>query len=92
MLLLFKVLEVGLDKAVTKDPALEDDDKTRRAKIRCPRCAWVPGATDRWMCSCGFMWNTFDTHGLCPACQYQWKDTACPACCEWSPHDDWYVR
>lgn len=75
-----------------KLPAIDLDDITRGAKIRCPKCAWRPRATDRWECTCGFIWNTFDTRGLCPACDYQWHDTACLACGEWSRHEDWYAR
>jgi hypothetical protein len=37
------------------------------------------------------LWNTFNTRGLCPECQYQWEVTACPQCGEMSPHADWYV-
>jgi hypothetical protein len=73
-------------------PAINLDDVTRCARIRCPRCGYEPRPTDRWQCDCGFLWNTFDTRGLCPACDHQWQDTACPACGEWSPHEDWYAR
>ncbi len=59
--------------------------------IRCPKCGWPPRADDRWSCTCGHSWNTFDTGGVCPACLYQWKITMCPQCGEWSPHSDWYA-
>jgi hypothetical protein len=59
-------------------------------RIRCPKCRWVPGRADKWACICGHLWNTFETRGLCPECQYQWVDTACLVCHQWSPHDDWY--
>lgn len=59
-------------------------------RIRCPKCKWQPSKHDRWSCACGHSWNTFDTRGLCPACDAQWRDTACPACHQWSLHDDWY--
>ncbi len=59
-------------------------------KIFCPRCAWAPSAASRWRCRCGHAWNTFDTHGRCPACGYVWRDTQCLACLCWSPHVDWY--
>ena len=59
--------------------------------IRCPKCKWTPRAHDRWLCKCGHVWNTFDTHGVCPACAYAWRDTMCLRCHEWSPHDAWYV-
>lgn len=59
--------------------------------VACPRCHLSPKSTDRWYCNCGNRWNTFDTRGLCPACSYQWKETACPVCGESSPHADWYI-
>jgi len=66
-------------------------DDAGRGKIRCPKCAWQPGKHDRWMCRCLHVWNTFDTHGVCPACNHAWRDTACLRCHQWSPHADWYV-
>lgn len=30
-------------------------------RIRCPLCGWMPRNEDRWSCSCGHQWNTFDT-------------------------------
>jgi hypothetical protein len=64
---------------------------TRRRRIRCPKCQWTPGKADRWACSCGHQWNTFDTRGICPACDAAWRETQCLRCQQWSPHDDWYV-
>lgn len=58
--------------------------------IRCPKCAWRPGKHDRWVCGCGHQWNTFDTRGICPACDAAWRDTQCLRCHAWSLHDDWY--
>jgi hypothetical protein len=66
--------------------------KTNERKIRCPRCAWAPGKRDRWMCACGHSWNTFDTRGICPACDAAWRNTQCLRCHEWSLHDSWYVE
>lgn len=63
-----------------------------RIRIRCPRCTWEPGRHDRWMCRCLHVWNTFDTHGLCPACAYQWLETQCLRCLVMSPHEHWYVE
>ncbi len=60
--------------------------------IRCPRCNQPPSPSDRWLCKCGHRWNTFQTRGLCPRCQYQWEITACLVCGESSPHADWYVQ
>jgi hypothetical protein len=67
------------------------DDGDRWKRIRCPKCAWRPGRHDRWLCSCGHTWNTFDTHGVCPACGHAWRDTMCLRCQQWSPHVAWYA-
>lgn len=58
--------------------------------IRCPKCGWVPVQEARWGCKCGHVWNTFETRGLCPACQHQWEVTLCYGCHETSRHADWY--
>lgn len=62
--------------------------------IRCPKCSWEPREHSKWRCSCGHVWNTFDTGGRCPACKMVWEDTQCidyeGGCREWSPHLDWY--
>ena len=58
--------------------------------VRCPKCSWKPRAGMSWLCSCRRTWNTFSTHGICPSCQKQWKDTQCSACHEWSPHIAWH--
>jgi hypothetical protein len=61
-------------------------------KIYCPKCEYVPTATDVWECvpTCRTIWNTFATNGRCPTCRKQWTETCCPACGRWSPHEDWY--
>jgi len=64
-------------------------------KIACPKCNWEPSPSDRWTCTCGHIWNTFDTAGRCPVCKKQWDKTQClgpfvGGCTEWSPHLDWY--
>ena len=75
------------------------DDKFNR--IRCPLCRWRPRAYSRWYCAdafvppffhlgCGTAWNTFDTRGRCPGCNYQWRFTDCLRCGGRSPHEDWY--
>ena len=61
-------------------------------RIRCPKCNWSPRAEDLWLCKCGFMWNTFDTGGVCPACLKQWAETQCLLCSGWSAHSDWYAE
>ena len=71
----------------------DESPRTRHggSRIRCPRCAWEPGREDLWMCTCLHLWNTFETRGICPACGREWKETQCPRCSAWSPHEDWYV-
>ncbi|MEM8906980.1 MAG: hypothetical protein AAGD05_03965 [Bacteroidota bacterium] len=62
-------------------------------KIECPKCQWEPDGGAHWQCTCGHVWNTFDTAGRCPACGFQWKETWCPSvlgCGRCSPHLDWY--
>ena len=61
-------------------------------EIFCPRCAWRPKAESRWQCmpSCGTVWNTFWTRGVCPGCHYKWDVSQCLECTEISPHADWY--
>lgn len=58
----------------------------------CPKCGYRPRPEDRWSCvpSCGALWNTFWTAGVCPTCSYAWPVTACPSCAEYSPHKQWY--
>lgn len=61
-------------------------------EIHCPVCTWRPGHEDRWECvpSCGIVWNTFWTGGVCPGCTYKWEKTQCLACGAISPHKAWY--
>ena len=61
-------------------------------RIRCPLCGWTPGKHDHWFCTCGHVWNTFDTGAVCPACFHQWTSTQCLKCGDWSPHSDWYAK
>ncbi len=61
-------------------------------EIYCPHCTYRPQAEDRWECmpSCGTLWHTFWTRGVCPGCGYHWQKTQCPWCGELSPHEHWY--
>jgi len=61
-------------------------------EIYCPHCKWRPQAEDRWACvpSCGTVWNTFWTGGVCPGCGHRWLKTQCLACHTVSLHKDWY--
>jgi hypothetical protein len=76
--------------SVSKDRTIGSDGGEGR--IRCPKCRWMPGKHDRWMCNCLHIWNTFDTGGVCPACLKQWTVTQCLACHKISPHSDWYPK
>lgn len=64
----------------------------KEPQIYCPKCKKPPRAEDRWGCipSCGTVWHTFWTGGVCPGCGYHWEKTQCLACGETSPHKDWY--
>lgn len=88
-----------------KSPGFDDYSKTEELKdtpgnfsrIRCPLCDWQPRASSRWCCGdygshdgCGTVWNTFDTRGRCPGCNYQWKLTDCLRCGGTSLHEAWY--
>ena len=68
----------------------KDDTGPVGPRIRCPLCRWSPRPQDRWSCTCGETWNTFDTGGICPGCMHQWTSTQCLQCGRWSPHSDWY--
>lgn len=79
----------------------KDDDESNYSRIRCPLCKWQPDSSSRWYCGgdgppeyyegCGKGWNTFDTGGLCPGCQHQWRWTACLWCGNYSLHEAWYT-
>lgn len=62
--------------------------------IACPVCNWEPDGGTHWQCTCGFIWNTFDTGAKCLKCSKIWKETQCPiipgGCGSWSKHIDWY--
>jgi len=69
----------------------EDRDSGGGPRIRCPKCDWEPRASSTWSCRCATVWNTFDTGGVCPGCDFRWRETQCLSCFSWSPHADWYV-
>ena len=77
-----------------RPPRVDEDDRVRDggSRIRCPRCGYEPSGSDRWFCTCLHSWNTFDTHGVCPACGRAWEQTCCPRCAVWSPHAEWYTE
>jgi hypothetical protein len=91
------VEEIADGRAAIKE---EESDFSR---IRCPLCAWQPDASSLWCCAdcptpehffdgCYAIWNTFDTHGVCPGCGHEWRWTSCLRCRGWSLHEDWYVK
>ena len=65
-------------------------------EILCPKCGWKPDGHAHWECTCGHVWNTFETAGKCPNCAKRWDDTQCPGpnfgpgCGKWSKHIEWY--
>lgn len=59
-------------------------------KIKCPKCHWIPNQETKWLCSCGYAWNTFNTNGICPNCSINWNITACLSCGTYSAHSEWY--
>lgn len=77
-------------KEVIDQPKVEDTTGLTGPRIRCPKCEWLPTASDTWHCTCGHEWHTFDTGGVCPGCLHQWLETQCHACHAYSAHSDWY--
>ena len=91
---------LGFEPAAFK-PAPDDKVFVNGVKIRCPICSWQPEQRSSWVCSpmgrpeyfsggCGHSWNTFDTAGLCPGCNHQWRHTTCHSCGSTTPQKDWY--
>jgi hypothetical protein len=88
MSLLLRQPTRGVDVPEVESPP---DEKIDGPRIRCPRCGWEPSRDHKWQCSCGHVWNTFQTGGICPACDRVWTATQCVRCGEWSPHAEWYA-
>jgi hypothetical protein len=57
---------------IIPDRDLERDRDPSEPRIRCPLCGWSPQKEDKWFCTCGHEWNTFDTGGVCPAIGSVW--------------------
>ncbi len=63
----FTKSSVVLDRELDQEKSLDPSGP----RIRCPLCDWSPRQEDRWSCSCGHSWNTFETGGVCPACLHK---------------------
>jgi hypothetical protein len=55
-------------KSVVLDRELEEErnQDSSGPRIRCPLCGWSPRKEDKWFCTCGNEWNTFDTAASAP--------------------------
>ena len=82
--------DVEPDLDAPTNPELDSNEEDRIPGIRCPKCRRRPRRSDRWQCSCLHVWNTFETHGVCPACNFRWPWTECLRCYERSAHEEWY--
>jgi len=80
------MLNGAAKSSVISDRELEDEKTYDPSgpRIRCPQCGWSPRKEDKWFCTCGNEWNTFDTGGLCPACLHQWADTPIDSVCDFT--------
>ena len=83
---------VKADESIAVDRELEEEKSLDLPgpRIRCPLCGWSPRKEDKWFCTCGHEWNTFDTGGVRPAFINGLKLSAYLAA-DGSPHSDWYA-
>ncbi len=80
-----------LEELLKKNDAMPFWSRKKEEKIiQCSVCEWNPDGGKHWSCSCGYLWNTFETKGKCPKCKTQWEDTRCISCGQSTPHQDWY--
>lgn len=49
---------VGLGRELEKE---KKPSASELPRIRCRLCGWSPRKEDKWFCTCGNEWNTFDT-------------------------------
>src|ERR1700687_1942231 len=75
---------VAVNTVVDRKLEREKSHEPSGPRIRCPLGGWSPRNEDKWFCTCGNEWNTFDTGGVCPACLHQWTETQCLSCSRWS--------
>jgi hypothetical protein len=65
---------------------------TCRRHLRCPFCGWIPFALPAWKCKeCRFVWDTFETGGVCPSCGHHHAEIACVRCRRISDRDRWVI-
>jgi len=50
----------GLSVALDRELEEEKSHDPSGPRIRCPLCGWSPREDDRWSCTCGNEWNTFE--------------------------------
>lgn len=63
----------------------------RHEHCACPDCGEPPPCGEYWQCEhCLTHFDTFATHGRCPACGAWYLETACPHCQAASHVDGWY--
>ena len=48
--------------------------------IGCFSCNWEDKGKYEWMCTCGCVWNVFETDCICPLCNRKWTYIQCPVC------------
>jgi hypothetical protein len=46
----------------------------------CWSCDFIDQGKKYWNCTCGCVWNPFETNGICPLCKYMWDYIQCPTC------------
>jgi len=67
-------LSTVLDDDLKQEDTSHDPSGPR---IHCPLCGWSPRKDDKWFCTCGKQWNTFDTgESAQPACTSGMKPNA----------------
>jgi Zn-dependent protease len=64
----------------------------RHQNASCPSCHTQPIMGDHWTCSvCRTKFDTFAHNGVCPGCGEEYSTTACPACGQSHPIDEWFA-
>jgi hypothetical protein len=63
----------------------------RHIGFACPMCHAAPPAGPYWKCSCGHLFDTFETGAVCPGCGKSFGSTACLDCGAQSPLSKWQI-